>query len=146
MTKRLQTYEGPGITVTFDPDVCVHSAVCLRGHPGVFDVRRKRWIDLQQGTPAAIAEVVRRCPSGALQYRLTGEEPMAQPADSTGASDVHVEFISDGPVKITGGVTLVKEDGAAERQERVFLCRCGGSARKPFCDGTHKRIGFRSGT
>ena len=37
------------------------------------------------------------------------------------------------------------EDGAVERQDRVFLCRCGGSARKPFCDGTHKKSGFRSG-
>ena len=44
MTTRLQTYEAPGITVTFDPGVCVHAGVCVRGLPGVFDVRRKRWI------------------------------------------------------------------------------------------------------
>jgi len=42
--KRLQTYTVPGITVTFDPNVCIHSGVCLRTLPMVFDVRRKRWI------------------------------------------------------------------------------------------------------
>jgi CDGSH-type Zn-finger protein len=59
---------------------------------------------------------------------------------------VRIEFVTDGPGKITGGMTLVAEDGAAERQDRVFLCRCGDSARKPFCDGTHKKNGFRSGS
>ena len=31
MSKRLQTYETEGITVTFDPDICIHSGVCVRG-------------------------------------------------------------------------------------------------------------------
>lgn len=42
--KRLQVYTAPGITVSFDPDLCVHSGVCLMGLPAVFDVRRRRWI------------------------------------------------------------------------------------------------------
>lgn len=67
MTKRLQTYEAPGITVTFDPGVCIHSAKCVRGLPAVFDARRKRWIQLEHATPDEIAAQVARCPSGALQ-------------------------------------------------------------------------------
>jgi uncharacterized Fe-S cluster protein YjdI len=67
MTKRLQTYEAPGITVTFDPERCTHSAACVRGLPQVFDVKRKRWIQLEHATPDAIAAQVSRCPSGALQ-------------------------------------------------------------------------------
>ena len=43
-TKRVQSYETPEIVVTFDPNVCIHSGVCVRGLPLVFDVRRKRWI------------------------------------------------------------------------------------------------------
>lgn len=67
MGTRLQTYEGPGITVTFDPTVCRHTGVCLRGLPGVFDVRRKKWIDIDAASADEIAAQVARCPSGALQ-------------------------------------------------------------------------------
>ncbi len=44
MPKRLQVYETPEITVTFDPNRCIHSGVCVRGLPEVFDVTRKRWV------------------------------------------------------------------------------------------------------
>lgn len=67
MAKRLQTYGAPGITVTFDPEVCTHSARCVRGLPRVFDVTRKRWIQLEHESAEAIAAQVARCPSGALQ-------------------------------------------------------------------------------
>jgi uncharacterized Fe-S cluster protein YjdI len=70
MAKRLQTYEAPGITVTFDPNICIHSGKCVRGLPAVFDVKRQRWIQLEHATPEEIAAQVQRCPSGALQFRL----------------------------------------------------------------------------
>lgn len=68
MAKRLQTYESPEITVTFDPNICTHSGVCIRGLPRVFDVRRKRWVDVNGATPDEIAAQIARCPSGALQF------------------------------------------------------------------------------
>lgn len=71
MSKPLQTYEAPGIVVTFDPNVCRHTGVCLAGLPAVFDVRRKRWVRPELASPEAVAAQVARCPSGALQYRLT---------------------------------------------------------------------------
>jgi uncharacterized Fe-S cluster protein YjdI len=70
MTKRLQVYEGDGITVTFDPNICTHSGRCVRGLPKVFDTRRQRWIDITAATPGEIAAQVARCPSGALQATL----------------------------------------------------------------------------
>ena len=69
-TKRLQTYETPEIVVTFDPNLCVHSGVCLRGLPMVFDVRRRQWVRPELASAAEVAAQVARCPSGALQYRL----------------------------------------------------------------------------
>jgi len=45
MAKRLQVYQTAQITVTFDPNLCVHSARCLSGLPPVFDVSRRKWID-----------------------------------------------------------------------------------------------------
>ena len=70
MTKRLQTYEIDDIVVTFDPELCVHSGNCVRGLPAVFDVRRRRWIRPELATPEQVAEQIRHCPSGALQYQL----------------------------------------------------------------------------
>lgn len=71
MSGRLQTYEAPGITVTFDPNVCIHAAECVRGLPSVFDVRQTRWIQLEHASADAVAAQVDRCPSGALRYTRT---------------------------------------------------------------------------
>lgn len=52
----------------------------------------------------------------------------------------------DGPLLLRGAFALVTQDGSAIDPGRatVALCRCGKSAIKPFCDGTHKAIGFRA--
>lgn len=52
----------------------------------------------------------------------------------------------DGPLLLRGQFTLVTQDGRpiAPGRRTVALCRCGKSARKPLCDGTHKVIGFRA--
>jgi uncharacterized Fe-S cluster protein YjdI len=73
MEKRLQTYETDRMTVTFDPNVCMHTGVCVRGLPMVFDVDRKRWIRPELATPDEVAAQVSRCPSGALQFRIRGD-------------------------------------------------------------------------
>jgi uncharacterized Fe-S cluster protein YjdI len=65
--KRLQIYETPGVTVTFDPNICQHTGICLRGLPAVFDIREKRWIRPELASPAEVIAQVARCPSGALQ-------------------------------------------------------------------------------
>jgi uncharacterized Fe-S cluster protein YjdI len=75
MSLRLQTYEAPGITVTFDPGICIHAGACVRGLPAVFDVRRKRWIHAEAASPDEVAAQVARCPSGALQASRTTNGP-----------------------------------------------------------------------
>jgi uncharacterized Fe-S cluster protein YjdI len=74
-TKRVQTYDAPDITVTFDPNMCIHSGVCVRGLPAVFDIQRKRWVRPDLAAASEVAAQVARCPSGALQYRLAGGAP-----------------------------------------------------------------------
>ena len=69
--RRLQTYDAPGITVTFDPNICRHGGDCVRGLPAVFDVRRKRWIRPEAATIDEVVAQVGRCPSGALQCKRT---------------------------------------------------------------------------
>jgi CDGSH-type Zn-finger protein len=60
--------------------------------------------------------------------------------------DVTVLIIDNGPLKVMGGVAVVDDASGGTvpgaEGDAVFLCRCGNSANKPFCDGTHKRVGF----
>jgi putative methionine-R-sulfoxide reductase with GAF domain/uncharacterized Fe-S cluster protein YjdI len=78
MTKRLHVYDSPDITVSFDPNLCKHTGVCLRTLPAVFDVRRARWVQPGAADPAAVASAVQKCPSGALQfYRNVSRDPVA---------------------------------------------------------------------
>ena len=73
MGRRLQVYETPDLTVTFEPAVCRHTGVCIRGLPAVFDVRRKRWVRPEAEPADAVEAQVRRCPSGALKSYRPGE-------------------------------------------------------------------------
>ncbi len=51
----------------------------------------------------------------------------------------------DGPLKIDGSVEICAGTGhTIDRTVRTFLCRCGHSGNKPFCDGSHKKVGFKS--
>jgi 3-phenylpropionate/trans-cinnamate dioxygenase ferredoxin subunit len=60
-------------------------------------------------------------------------------------ADVEVTATENGPYKVVGPVELLDPEGnpIPIPGKTIFLCRCGGSTNKPFCDGTHSRIGFR---
>ena len=58
-------------------------------------------------------------------------------------SDVTITPLQDGPYEVSGEVSIVAPDGTGLRDtSKAYLCRCGQSANKPFCDGTHKRVGW----
>lgn len=59
-------YSNGEVSILWQPDVCIHSGICFRGLPGVFDPSRRPWIDMAAGETEAIMAQVSRCPSGAL--------------------------------------------------------------------------------
>jgi uncharacterized Fe-S cluster protein YjdI len=65
-------YSNGETTVVWKPGLCVHSGICARGLPGVFDPKRRPWVDLQQSDTATIETQVARCPSGALSIEKAG--------------------------------------------------------------------------
>ena len=67
-------YKNKDITITWQPTLCIHSGICFKGLPGVFDTRRKPWIEMQQASTEAIIEQVKLCPSGALSYTINESE------------------------------------------------------------------------
>jgi len=61
-------------------------------------------------------------------------------------SDVTITALTDGPLEVAGPTTIKAADGTVLKEgEKAYLCRCGHSANKPFCDGSHKREGFTAG-
>ena len=63
-------YSNREVTVIWKPALCIHSGICAKELPGVFDPRRKPWIDVQQADTNAIIEQVKKCPSGALSFAM----------------------------------------------------------------------------
>lgn len=58
-----------------------------------------------------------------------------------------ITIMDNGPIKITGGIVLKDMAGkpiAPANPQQFALCRCGASAKKPFCDGAHKGANFQS--
>lgn len=142
--RRLQVYETREVRVTFDPQICVHSGVCLSALPEVFNVSRRRWIDPGKASPSEVIAAVARCPSGALQATLvTAVHPAAsqaaaapvakQPAVTVTVRD-KASLLIEGPFKVVDANGTVLREGV-----KCTLCRCGHSASKPFCDGSHQR-------
>ena len=133
-------YVGDQIAVTWEPQYCVHTAMCLDALPDVFDARRRPWVLIEAAGADEIADVVRRCLSGALHYRrLDGGR------EEAGTHHVAVEPQPNGPLYLHGNVRIADASGGVVREDtRVALRRCGGSENKPFCDGTHRSIRFRA--
>src|ERR1700694_5506703 len=86
-----------------------------------------------------VAEVVRRCPSGALLYRRLDGGREEDPGGPT-----KVTPIRNGTLLVTGKSEVRYEDGTVETLPRAPLCRCGESQHKPFCDNQHLAVGFRA--
>jgi uncharacterized Fe-S cluster protein YjdI len=138
MSKRLQVYETDGITVTYDPGLCVHAAECVRGLPDVFAPGERRWIRPERAAPEAVAEVVGRCPTGALQATLKGASPVPPATSPADRSAVTITVTAGGPLVVRGPIRVEREGGEVLLEgEKVALCRCGRTGRPPFCDGSH---------
>ncbi|HOT13720.1 MAG TPA: CDGSH iron-sulfur domain-containing protein [Bacteroidales bacterium] len=52
------------------------------------------------------------------------------------------KVIANGPLHVKGKITLINTNGEKQELEETWLCRCGNSKNKPFCDGSHKTAGF----
>ncbi|WP_063795275.1 (4Fe-4S)-binding protein [Streptomyces silaceus] len=126
--ERGRPYRGDSLTVTFDAGRCIHAAECVRGLPRVFDTGRRPWIRPDAAPADEVAEVVRRCPSGALQYEPA--DGTAEPADPV----TRVRRCADGRIVVRGDLRVSAEGGPASHETRVTLCGCGRSGNQPFCD------------
>lgn len=136
---RVHTFKSDGITVTWSHRRCTHAAECVMRLPTVFEPGRVPWVDATAASSAAIADVVQRCPTGALHFeRHDGGAAEAVPTANT------VLVSRDGPLLLRGDIEVRDDDGnVLLRDTRVALCRCGLSKTKPLCDNAHRAARFR---
>jgi uncharacterized Fe-S cluster protein YjdI/CDGSH-type Zn-finger protein len=133
-----KVYRGTGVEVSFDLDLCIHIGECLRGQREVFQLQRRPWVLPDAADPDSVAEVVERCPSGALLYRrLDGRAQERH-------EGVTMTPVRDGPLLVVGEIEVRREDGSTEVLPRATLCRCGQSLHKPFCDNQHLKVRFKA--
>lgn len=213
--KTVFQYPGKKATVFWNGRLCIHVGECGGAKGDLFVGGRDPWCQPDLTTNEEVADVVNRCPTGALTVDFADGSGKEQPepvntvnvayngplfirgrlviedaptdapglafrtalcrcgksrnkpfcdnshekegfsdygavgetgTDETSAGgELTIKPIKDGPLMFNGNVTIRNSSGRdAWHGDRVALCRCGESANKPFCDGTHKRAGFRS--
>ncbi len=124
---------GTGVSIGDDRGICVHAGFCGNKVTNVWKMADQTGDSRLRIEALAMIE---RCPSGALTYEIDGQT--VEPDYPT-----QISVIPDGPLWVTGGIGVERSDGQPmETRDRVTLCRCGHSAIKPLCDGSHKEAGF----
>ncbi len=127
-----KTYTNGTVTVVWKPDMCIHSGICLKGLPKVFNLKKRPWVNMDGATSEEIVKAVRACPSKALSIKgVRFKEESGERADVT--------LIPGGPVIVKGGAIVKDRNQTENFEETVAFCRCGRSGKFPYCDGTHAR-------
>jgi CDGSH-type Zn-finger protein len=139
--RRITFPGGVQINVRHDDYLCMESGFC-----------GTRWSTIEQmmqeceniDARSQVIAMVERCPSGSLTYALLELEPEGDiEPDLPQQIAVTTDILSDGPVEgalwVTGRIPILRADGRPfEVRNRVTLCCCGRSKKKPLCDGVHR--------
>jgi CDGSH-type Zn-finger protein len=133
---------GTGIVVKRDHSLCMESGFCANR---VSRIEEMVALTRDSQVRAQVMAMIERCPSGSYTYALEEDGPDIEP-DLPQQIAVVTEITSEGPIGgplwVTGYIPIERADGQPfERRNRVTLCGCGLSRKKPLCDGTHREAG-----
>ena len=146
MDKTDRKYTNGEITVYWQPKKCIHATTCYRELIEVFNPRKRPWVNMNGASTDEIVRVVRLCPTQALSFKynkdLIANKPDNQTIKPT-EQDAEVRIMEDGPMVLKGNFVLFDTDNKELRHLKMSsLCRCGASNDLPYCDGTHRKIGY----
>ena len=144
---RSRSYSNDEVTVFWRPELCIHSANCLIGLPGVFDSSVRPWVNIHGASSKEIIKTVDTCPSRALLYLKNANFALRKTRKKSKKPPkfARIQILKDGPAIISGNFVLRDPNKKKIRlkTDKASICRCGASKIKPLCDGTHLRIGFK---
>jgi CDGSH-type Zn-finger protein len=141
--KQAQVMDGPALKLKDVTALCAGARFCHRGG-GTWELTHHS--DDPKARKLAIEEAC-QCPSGRLIEcdKKTGKVFEREFKQSISLVEDPQSKVS-GPIWLKGGIPVESSDGSTyEVRNRQTLCRCGKSANKPFCDGTHMEVGFKDG-
>ncbi len=142
MKEVIKRYTKDELTVVWQPAKCSHSKKCFAGLSEVFNPNNRPWVQLDNSTADEIVAQVKECPSGALSTE--GDNAIID-TKATLTDSTKVTVTKGGPLLVKGVLAIELANGEMdEKTGTTALCRCGASANKPYCDGSHQNIEFDS--
>ncbi|MGA2112158.1 MAG: CDGSH iron-sulfur domain-containing protein [Anaerolineales bacterium] len=144
--RQVSLQDGPRLVVKKDTTLCMDSGFCrmrlttLEKSLANSDDTRARLLAMS---------MVERCPSGSLTYAVGENRATIEPdlpAEISDTTEITAAGPIAGPLWVTGGIRVERSDAQPfETRNRVTLCNCGHSSKRPLCDGTHRREAERLG-
>lgn len=149
MDSKDRDYTNGEITVYWRPAKCIHATTCYKELIEVFNPRNRPWVNMQGAPTDRIIEVVEKCPTQALYYKWNKDikegKHSAPKERQEEVKRTEVKVMKDGPLIIRGNFKVFDEQGnELKTMKLTSLCRCGNSNKMPFCDGSHRKIGFEA--
>ena len=136
---KIKEYANEEVTIVWEPEKCIHSAICAKGLPRVFRPKDRPWVKIDEASTEAIINQVKACPSGALSFYMNAEDD-----NTTETLETKVEVLENGPLLVYGTLHVTHKNGEQETKNKTTaFCRCGHSQNKPFCDGAHVKESFK---
>jgi CDGSH-type Zn-finger protein len=140
--RHIEKTTGPGVDLTWCDELCIVARFCHAGK----DAWGYAEVSEDPEARAKAIEEAGSCPSGSLVAWDKDSEAAIEPPFAPGISVIEDPTTGlSGPLWVKGGIPIESAEGFEyERRNRVTLCRCGRSQKKPFCDGSHINAGFKS--
>lgn len=135
----IKEYSNGELTIVWQPSKCIHAAVCIQKLPKVYNPKVKPWIKMENAATLALRDQVSACPSGALTYYLNNESKKEITMEET-----KIDVMANGPLLVHGTIKIMDSEGNVQmKANKTAFCRCGSSNKKPYCDGSHSKVGFK---
>lgn len=153
-------YTNGEITVFWKPSKCIHATTCFRELIEVYNPRKRPWVNMKGASTERIIEVTDKCPTQAIYWKYNKDLDYVPSANPEGeeltpesvlekktkeeSADAIIQIMKNGPILVEGDFKIIGEDGNDLKTTiMTSFCRCGHSQSQPYCDGTHRKIGFK---
>jgi uncharacterized Fe-S cluster protein YjdI len=146
--KIVKEYTNGEITVKWQPNECIHATTCFKMLPEVFKPAERPWVKINAASTDKIIETVEACPTAALTWWYNDNKKVTNKTyfkmEDNKIQKQKINLFENGPLHVPAEVDIIDGNGKVLKEnEDKYICRCGHSKNKPFCDGSHMTAGFK---